>query len=94
MEPGTEGAISAEGTAAAVVGGFILSLYGYAVGLINAPSVGIATAAAFLATNAESLLGATLQGKEGLKWITNEMVNFFNTLIGAGLAIAGGMALL
>ena len=94
MEPGTEGAISAEGTAAALVGGLILSSYGWAVGLINAPSVGIAAVAAFLATNVESLLGATLQGKEGLKWITNEMVNFFNTLIGAALAIGGGMALL
>jgi uncharacterized membrane protein len=50
--------------------------------------------AAFLATNVESLLGATLQGKEGLEWITNEVINFFNTLIGAAIAIAAGMVFL
>ena len=89
VEPGTEGAISAEGTAAAVVGGFLLSAYGYAMGLISARGVAVSTAAAFWATNAESFLGATIQGKKGLDWMTNEVVNFLNTLIGAGLAIAG-----
>ena len=94
VEPGTEGAISAEGTAASVVGGSILTLYGYAVGLISLKAVPISIIAAFLATNIESLLGATLQDKEGLEWITNDVINFFNTLIGAILAIAAGMSLL
>jgi uncharacterized protein (TIGR00297 family) len=95
VEPGTEGAISAEGTAAAMVGGLLLALYGWGVKLIpNLASVAIVTVSAFLATNVESLLGATLQGKDNLKWITNEMVNFFNTLIGAGFAIAFGFAFL
>lgn len=49
---------------------------------------------AFLATNVESLLGATLQEKEGFKWMTNEVVNFILTLIGAGLAMLGGRMLL
>lgn len=89
VEPGTEGAVSAEGTAAAVVGGFLLSAYGYGMGLITARGVAISTFAAFWATNAESLLGATIQGKKGLEWMTNEVINFLNTLIGAGLAIAG-----
>ena len=31
VEPGTEGAVSAEGTAASVVGGLILAIYGYCV---------------------------------------------------------------
>jgi len=95
VEPGTEGAVSAEGTAAAVVGGFLLSLYGYAVGLIGSPgAVAVSTVAAFLATNVESLIGATLQEKKGFEWMTNEVVNFFNTLIGAGIAIAGGVLVL
>ena len=94
VSPGTEGAISAEGSAASVVGGLLLATYGYLVGLIDMPSVGIATAAAFVATNFESLLGATLQGRKGFKWMTNEVVNFVNTLLGAGFAIVGGMALL
>jgi uncharacterized protein (TIGR00297 family) len=91
VEPGTEGAVSAEGTAAAALGGFMLSLYGYGIGLIDGRSVAISTVAAFFATNVESLLGATLQGKEGFGWITNEMINFFNTLIGAGIAMATGI---
>ena len=94
VEPGTEGAVSAEGTAAAVVGGLLLSLYGWAIGLISGPAVPISVAAAFIATNIESVLGATLQGKEELEWITNEVVNFINTLIGAAIAIAAGMAFL
>jgi uncharacterized protein (TIGR00297 family) len=94
VEPGTEGAVSLEGTAASVVGGTLLSLYGCAVGLITAPAIPISIAAAFVATNIESLLGATLQGKDNLKWITNEVINFFNTLIGAILAIGAAMLLL
>jgi uncharacterized protein (TIGR00297 family) len=93
VEPGTEGAISAEGTAASVVGGLLLALYGYAIGLIDLPAIAIATVAAFLATNVESLIGATLQDKKGLKFMTNEVVNFLNTAIGATIAIVAGMAL-
>jgi uncharacterized protein (TIGR00297 family) len=95
VDPGTEGAISAEGTAASVVGGLLLTLYGASIGLIKGPTaIAISTVAAFLATNIESLLGATLQGKEGLEWITNEVINFFNTLIGAAIAIAAGIMFL
>jgi uncharacterized protein (TIGR00297 family) len=94
VEPGTEGAVSAEGTAASVLGGLLLSLYGWAVGLIGTDAIAISTTAAFLATMAESLIGATLQEKKGFEWMTNEVVNFFNTLIGAGLAIAGGIVIL
>jgi uncharacterized protein (TIGR00297 family) len=94
VEPGTEGAVSAEGTAASVAGGLFLSLYGWSVGLITPSMIPISVAAAFIATNIESVLGATLQGKKNLEWITNEVINFINTLIGAVLAIAAGMAFL
>jgi len=40
---------------------------------------------AFVATNVESLIGATLQSK--FDWMTNEVVNFINTLIGAIVAV-------
>lgn len=94
VKPGTEGAVSAEGTAAALFGGSLIPCYAYAIGLIhNLTFVGIATVAAFLATNAESVIGAVLQGKKGLEWITNEVVNFFNTVIGAGIAISLGKLL-
>jgi uncharacterized protein (TIGR00297 family) len=93
-EPGTEGAVSLEGTAAAAFGGLLLPLYGWAVNLIDLPGVAAATFAAFIATNIESLIGATMQEKEGLDWVTNEVVNFFNTLIGAAIAMGIGFAVL
>ena len=94
VPPGTEGAVSAEGTLAAVAGGLLLSLYGWSIGLISTKMIPISVAAAFIATNIESVLGATLQGKKNLEWITNEVINFINTLIGAVLAIAAGLAFL
>jgi uncharacterized protein (TIGR00297 family) len=94
VQPGTEGAVSLEGTAASVVGGALLTLYGWSVGLIAAKAVPISILAAFVATNIESWLGATLQGKDNWKWITNEVINFWNTLIGAILAMGAGMVLL
>lgn len=94
VEPGTEGAISAEGTVAAAVGGFLLSACGYSIGLIDLPSVAVSTVAAFLGTNAESVIGATLQEKDGFEFLTNEVVNFINTLIGGSIAIAAGKVIL
>ena len=93
---GTEGAISLEGTLASIVGGLLLSVYAYlVVGLIpSVQGVGVATLAAFLATMVESWIGATLQGKKGLRWMTNEVVNFFNTLIGAIIAMSLGVFVL
>lgn len=87
VEPGTEGAISAEGTAAAVLGGLLLSLYGWSIGLISGPMVCTSTLAAFIATNVESFIGATFQDRDGFAWMTNEVVNFINTFVGAALAI-------
>lgn len=96
MEPGTEGAISLEGTIAAAVGGSFLPIYASSIGFMKGGviGIGIATFAAFMATNAESLIGATLQGKKGFEWMTNEVVNFLNTVIGASIAIGLGGYLL
>jgi uncharacterized protein (TIGR00297 family) len=95
VAPGTEGAVSLEGTLASVVGGFALSLYGYVVGILPSPeSVAVSTLAAIVATNVESVLGATLQEKEGFEWISNEVINFFNTFIGAVIAMVIGGFLL
>jgi len=46
--------------------------------------------AAFVATNLESVIGATLQAKVG--WLTNEVVNILNTLIGAITAVLMALA--
>lgn len=94
VAPGTEGAVSAEGTAASILGGALISLFGLSVGFLRPKAVPISIFAAFVATNIESVLGATLQGKKNLEWITNEVVNFINTLIGAAVAILCGSLLL
>jgi uncharacterized protein (TIGR00297 family) len=83
---GTEGAISLEGTLAGIAGGVLISLVAYSFGLITLTGVVICTIAAFVATNLESVIGATLQTK--LDWLTNELVNVINTIIGAVVAIA------
>ena len=85
---GTEGAISLEGTLAGVVASAAIASLGWAIGIISGIGVIWCILAAFVATNLESLIGATLQTK--WEWLTNEYVNVINTLIGAIVAIVLG----
>jgi uncharacterized protein (TIGR00297 family) len=82
---GTEGAVSLEGTLAGVVASVAIAAVGWAVGLIDLLGILWCILAAFIATNLESVIGATLQSQ--YNWLTNEIVNIFNTLIGATSAI-------
>ena len=82
---GTEGAVSLEGTLAGVVGSAVIAAVGWATGLISLAGVGLCLVAALIATNLESVIGATLQ--EQLPWLTNELVNIINTTIGAIAAV-------
>jgi uncharacterized protein (TIGR00297 family) len=88
---GTEGAVSLEGTLAGIVAAIVISILGWAVGLIPLIGIPICIVAAFIATNLESVIGATLQTK--FDWLTNELVNILNTLIGAFVAGAIGFLL-
>ncbi len=88
---GTEGAVSLEGTAAGVLGSLGLASLGWGVGLVSPWGVGCAVGAAFVATNLESVIGATLQQRFG--WLTNEVVNVLNTLVGAVAAVTLVLAL-
>jgi uncharacterized protein (TIGR00297 family) len=83
---GTEGAISLEGTLAGIIGGILISLVAYSLGMITFTGVIICTIAAFVATNLESVIGATLQSD--IDWLSNELVNVINTIIGAVVAIS------
>ncbi|NEP08660.1 MAG: TIGR00297 family protein [Symploca sp. SIO2C1] len=88
LEPvarGTEGAVSLEGTLAGVVASVTLSFVGWGIGLIDLTGVVFCVIAAFVATNLESVIGATLQSQ--FDWMTNEVVNIINTLIGAITAV-------
>ncbi len=78
---GTEGAISLEGTLAGVLGSALIASIGWVVGLITPSGILLCLVAAFIATNLESVIGATLQDQ--LPWLTNELVNIINTTIGA-----------
>ncbi|MBW4515432.1 MAG: TIGR00297 family protein [Timaviella obliquedivisa GSE-PSE-MK23-08B] len=88
---GTEGAVSLEGTLAGIVGSIAIATLAWLVGLISPVGIGICAIAAFIATNIESLIGATIEGKVG--WLTHDVVNILNTLIGAIVAILIALAL-
>ena len=86
---GTEGAVSLEGTVAGICASIAIALVGYGVNMVNGTGVILCVVAAFVATNIESLIGATLQ--ENTPWLTNEIVNFINTTVGAIAAISLAM---
>jgi len=85
---GTEGAVSAEGTAAGIVGSAVLSAYAVACGLVSRSALLPCMLAAVIATTAESIIGASAQDR--FKLLTNEVVNFIMTVVGAvsGIAVA------
>jgi len=85
VPPGTEGAVSLEGTLAGLVGGAAIATVAWAVRILPPIHILTCVVAAFIATNLESLIGATLQSR--YDWLTNEMVNIINTLLGAIAAI-------
>jgi uncharacterized protein (TIGR00297 family) len=85
---GTEGAVSLEGTVAGIVGGLMITIVAYFLQIVSWQGILICVVSAFIATNLESVIGATLQSK--FDWLTNELVNVLNTLIGAAVAIGLG----
>ncbi len=92
---GTEGAISAEGTAASLAGSALMALVMLQLGLLQGVAAWtLVTAVGLLATLIESLIGATVQGR--CRWLSNELVNAVQTLIAAllamGLALVLGLA--
>lgn len=82
---GTDGAISLEGTLAGLLASAAVAFLGAALGLYPPMTALVVTAAAFLGTLLESLIGATLEQRG---YFDNEAVNFLNTLCGALLAAA------
>ncbi len=82
---GTEGAVSLEGTLAGIIASGAIALLGYITNLINPVGMIICLISAFIATNLESVIGATLQEK--INWLTNEIVNVINTFLGGAIAI-------
>jgi len=88
--PGSEGAISLEGTLASLVGSTLMTLIMNACGLISGGVIlTLVATTSFLATLMESIIGATLQKR--VQCLTNEIVNSIQTLIASLLAICGAL---
>jgi len=87
VPPGTEGAISLEGTAASLVGSAVMALLMLALGWLPGSAAWLlVTLVGLAATLLESLIGATAQQR--LRWLSNELVNAIQTAIAALLAMA------
>jgi len=87
VPPGTEGAVSLEGTAASLAGALLMGLVMLALGLLSGPAAwALVAVVGLVATLLESLVGATLQRRHA--WLSNELVNGLQTLIAALLALA------
>jgi uncharacterized protein (TIGR00297 family) len=87
VPPGTEGAISLEGSLASLAGSALMALVALQLGLLQGGGAWLlVTLVGLLATLIESLIGATLQGR--ISWLSNELVNGVQTLVAALLALA------
>ena len=87
VPPGTEGAVSLEGTAASAIGSLVMTLVVVVVKLVPAgPVAWLVAGVGLVATLLESLLGALAQ--ERTPWLSNEVVNGLQTAVAALLAMA------
>jgi uncharacterized protein (TIGR00297 family) len=84
VPPGTEGAVSAEGTAAGLAGAVVVSAVGALAGLYGPGTAALIAIAGLLGSLAESVLG-TVAERRG--WMGNDLLNAVNTAIGAALAV-------
>ena len=86
VPPGTEGAISLEGTLASALGSLLMSVLMLALQLLPSwPVTGLVMLIGLVATLAESLFGALVQDR--FRWMSNELVNALQTSLAAVLAI-------
>ncbi|WP_392349795.1 TIGR00297 family protein [Parasynechococcus sp.] len=87
VEPGTEGAISMEGTLASAVGSLLMAVVMWALALLPSLSwMWLVAVVGLVATLAESVLGAVAQTR--LSWMSNELVNALQTSFAAVLMVA------
>jgi len=90
VPPGTEGAVSVEGTLAGIAGSVVLGALGAVSGLYPPVWILAVVVAAFVGTTFESYVGA-IWGQDAR--IGNETMNFLNTLVGALVGIAAVLLL-
>jgi uncharacterized protein (TIGR00297 family) len=90
VPPGTEGAISAEGTLGGLAGGAAIAAIGAMVGLLGAVQASVAAVAGLLGCLAESVIGSVAERRG---WLDNNQLNALNTGIGAAAAALLSQAL-
>jgi uncharacterized protein (TIGR00297 family) len=80
VPPGTEGAVSLEGTLGGLLGGMLVALVGAAFGLYGLTEAVLVGLAGLVGSLAESVLGTVAERKG---WMGNDLLNATNTAIGA-----------
>jgi uncharacterized protein (TIGR00297 family) len=85
VTPGTEGAVSLEGTLGGFAGALAVAASGVLTGLLSWPSALVVSVAGLFGSLAESVLG-TVAERRG--WMGNDLLNAANTAIGALAAVA------
>ena len=86
VAPGTEGAISLEGSLAGLLGSLVMTVVMFNLSIISGISVAfIVLFSGYLATILESYIGALVQNK--IVWMTNELVNSIQTSLAAIISI-------
>ncbi len=86
VPPGTDGAISLEGTFASILGSFIMSFVMYNLNILdNNLALLIVIISGIIATLIESLIGAFAQNNSPL--LTNEVVNSIQTTFSSAIAM-------
>lgn len=87
VAPGTDGAISLEGSLASLLGSALMAAVMWGLDLLPGwPAAVLVAGVGLVATLLESCLGATLQGR--IRWLSNELVNGLQTAVAAVLAMA------
>lgn len=86
VPPGTEGAVSVEGSVAGVAAAVVFGLAATALGQVTTGGALCCAAAASVANLAESYIGATTQ--DSVEWLTNDVVNVIQICIAAALGVA------
>jgi len=84
VAPGTEGAVSLEGTLAGLTGALVVGASGLATGLLSWPATLLVGAAGLGGSLAESVLGTAAERRG---WMGNDLLNAANTAIGALMAV-------
>ncbi len=86
VPPGTEGALSIEGSVAGLLGSLIMTVVMLNLSIVSGLSVAfIVFLSGYLATILESYIGALVQNQ--IEWMTNELVNSIQTSLAAIISI-------